>query len=1057
MDNKYSKSRLPRMSVGPNATTVSSVGRISGDTRRSIDSTIGRTNKTLNNNNNNLIINNNNELINSKVVFCRPDVITYKKSVDRNNGTKNDSNCQMNENIKTLCKSLSLDEIQSQNNGQQSMINVFSNDCDSQKAFSYEQLDDNYTDNMKNYLTKDNSDLNLMEMSIDESSTASLGLLPNILSPISPLDTFGQNIPFLSIDSQLFPENNINNIEINEDDDDSQSGIPTIQEYDSDMTINNISDSNITVVLASNYNNNIIEIDEQIGPQEMVEELESLTLDNSMTLRSQTDNESNNMSIESNDNNISETNIPMNDEVSKNSALNNNDLNANNISIKPLSPMSDIPMKIANNLINDNKSLKPVKSCPVRPMSLNTKAVLPEKVQRAASPSGKAPVPKRFKTPGRWDAVMNKIEKSKTSVPNNTIIKGKINTNRKPVPNESLSKISPSDEQLVSSNSSHLSLSNVSIKSNAISSTANSLNNSKVNIPKSKTFVRDFSASVGSGSRSQQPVPTSKPSIPVTPMSTQASQQIIDRTESKSGSQTIRKDNKGFVSSANDKKTANRKLNQTKTTITTTSVSVATKRMTGTKISASNTNNTSKRDVRNAQVVDDKQRMQKLSHLCENKTKQLKSLTLEQNYTRLAFDSLSVVIQHLIEQYEPFENPKLKQALNKANLTCEQLKDNLVAKNTELNDMKIIFEEQINQMMKEREKNYHDLNELKVSHELNVKKLKEIHSSDVKNLEEMFRKELTKIEQNCDQLMSQIEEKDKELTQTKQTKETLENRLKKIETNIMSDKDKRFKYLTDKSKQLELEVESLKVVMDMKNEKIHTLERKMIETQEKINELPYAKETIRSLQQQVETLQVTLDRKIHQYNQLTREHHDLQELYEQEMREKRRLSMKNEELAFHLSESYNESNNCSPLDVNHFRFKSPAISIDETPIKTNRSPKNINSVQNDRKSISHSKVNRSISMNSSTRTTSSVCKRLDTTLNSCSTNASNNENNLLSNNCNLTEMFNRGNNITERLKKDQKLAKFEKLAKPSVFDETPPQCILDSGFEEIQGLNSLSK
>ena len=49
----------------------------------------------------------------------------------------------------------------------------------------------------------------------------------------------------------------------------------------------------------------------------------------------------------------------------------------------------------------------------------------------------------------------------------------------------------------------------------------------------------------------------------------------------------------------------------------------------------------------------------------------------------------------------------------------------------------------------------------------------------------------------------------------------------------------------------------------------------MIETQEKINELPFAKESIRSLQQQIETLQITLDRKIHQYNQLTREHEEL--------------------------------------------------------------------------------------------------------------------------------------------------------------------------------------
>jgi myosin heavy subunit len=420
---------------------------------------------------------------------------------------------------------------------------------------------------------------------------------------------------------------------------------------------------------------------------------------------------------------------------------------------------------------------------------------------------------------------------------------------------------------------------------------------------------------------------------------------------------------------------------------------------------------------------------------------------------RLAFDSLSLVIQHLIEQYKPFENPQLIKALLNANKRCEQLKDNLDAKNSELNDMKIIFEEQINQLMKEREKNFSDLNQAKVNHEANVKKLTEMHSWEVKTLKDKHNKELQMCQQNRDQLLNEIKGKNDELNQTKQLKDELQVKIIQMEENIMNDKDKRFKYLTEKTKQQELEVESLKVVMDMKNEKIHTLERQMIETQEKINELPLAKETIRGLQQQIENLQVTLERKIHQFNQLTAEHEDLKTEYDRELREKRRLSMKNEELAFHLSESFNSEsgfNNCTNYDSNHKHWRSGTLITDETPIKTNRafiaSASNSTSIRK-----THSKPIKSMSSSLS----SANSKRGTPALYCHSSNfAFENESSFLSNGT-ADEVF--GNTYKESNLNPNSGKKSDKCQLFTSSDETPPQCILDSGFEEIQGLNSLPK
>ena len=111
-----------------------------------------------------------------------------------------------------------------------------------------------------------------------------------------------------------------------------------------------------------------------------------------------------------------------------------------------------------------------MKSSSVRPNSLNTciprdikpKTLMAEKMQITASPSAKAPVRRKIKTPGRWDAVMIKMEKSKNSNDlkiHKTAIKGKLDYQCNAVPNGSIPKISPTDELSVAinnNNSSHL-------------------------------------------------------------------------------------------------------------------------------------------------------------------------------------------------------------------------------------------------------------------------------------------------------------------------------------------------------------------------------------------------------------------------------------------------------------------------------------------------------------------------------------------------------------------------------------------------------------------------
>jgi len=392
----------------------------------------------------------------------------------------------------SLSKSQSLNEIQYENNEYLQKINNLANGCDGVKAMSLEQLDENLRNlSTCSNITKEeliNSDNNLMEMSIDESSTASLGLLPSIMcSAISPFDTY--NIPNILCETDFVNDNhrntnvilNKNNIN-NDGDDDSENGIPTIQEEESDsnLTMIEMDERPVTPLIITNALNNSINsndncsldntmesINSTVVNQEMADELETMNLDNSIN-ESEFDIKSTDskMSIENNvdNSNKSETNIPLVD----NSLHETKDNNAMGKDDKVLIGQNDKSLNDKSLKSSDLRVSKNTKSS-VRPNSLtttsrDTKLINnSEKVQRAASPSSKASIRKKIKTPGRWDAVMNKIEQSKTNLnQTNKTVKGRVNTN---LHNGSMPKISPSSEFSIDIDSSHLTPSTPSVKS----------------------------------------------------------------------------------------------------------------------------------------------------------------------------------------------------------------------------------------------------------------------------------------------------------------------------------------------------------------------------------------------------------------------------------------------------------------------------------------------------------------------------------------------------------------------------------------------------------------
>jgi hypothetical protein len=331
-------------------------------------------------------------------------------------------------------------------------------------------------------------------------------------SSISPSDIFNTNIntniPIILSENNCPNDHKIHDIEgknnsigYNDGDDDSENGIPTIQEEsDSNLTITEMDERPVTPLLITNALNNSFNsydsldntmesIDSTFVNKEITVEFETMNLDNAI-------NDSNRKlddMMDLDNRNTSETNIPT---ISDNSL---HQIIANNESINTIEKedqkVFDKSSKVIVKSFNANKALdrnkvevKNSKSTVIRPNSLNTTSIrdsklITEKVQRAASPSSIAPLRKKIKTPGRWDAVMNKIEQSKTAktnlnLTNTKTVKGRVNTNLNR--NGSLPKISPLSESSNDIDSSHLTPSTPSAKSSFASFTKKTaLNNPK--------------------------------------------------------------------------------------------------------------------------------------------------------------------------------------------------------------------------------------------------------------------------------------------------------------------------------------------------------------------------------------------------------------------------------------------------------------------------------------------------------------------------------------------------------------------------------------------------
>ncbi|XP_008292915.1 microtubule-associated tumor suppressor 1 homolog A isoform X2 [Stegastes partitus] len=198
------------------------------------------------------------------------------------------------------------------------------------------------------------------------------------------------------------------------------------------------------------------------------------------------------------------------------------------------------------------------------------------------------------------------------------------------------------------------------------------------------------------------------------------------------------------------------------------------------------------------------------------------------------------------------------------------------------------------------------MEELKASHEAMKLELQSSHVEQlqcVKQQHEVSLEELRKVHNQ------ELQSLDKTL---KDAETALSGQIQELtaENNVLIEKltaeENRRKELADKSQKdshtlyLEQELESLKVVLDIKNKQLHQQEKKLMEIDKLTDKNVKLDESLKKVQQENEDLKARMERHAALSRQLSTEQAVLQESLQKESKVNKRLSMENEELLWKL-------------------------------------------------------------------------------------------------------------------------------------------------------------
>ncbi|XP_044045632.1 microtubule-associated tumor suppressor 1 homolog isoform X2 [Siniperca chuatsi] len=189
--------------------------------------------------------------------------------------------------------------------------------------------------------------------------------------------------------------------------------------------------------------------------------------------------------------------------------------------------------------------------------------------------------------------------------------------------------------------------------------------------------------------------------------------------------------------------------------------------------------------------------------------------------------------------------------------------------------------ERKNQEVSHRQK----MESLKLQYETSIQELKRIQQTDLENLEKTLKETETSLSDKVSELSAE--------------KEALNEKLKAEEERrkcILSDKNLKDSHTV----YLEQELESLKVVLEIKNNQLHQKEKKLMEMDKLVETNVKLGECLKKVQQENEDYKARMDKHAALSKQLSNEQAILQQTLQKESKVNKRLSMENEELLWKL-------------------------------------------------------------------------------------------------------------------------------------------------------------
>ncbi|KAM9294982.1 microtubule-associated tumor suppressor 1 isoform 2-T2 [Morus bassanus] len=209
--------------------------------------------------------------------------------------------------------------------------------------------------------------------------------------------------------------------------------------------------------------------------------------------------------------------------------------------------------------------------------------------------------------------------------------------------------------------------------------------------------------------------------------------------------------------------------------------------------------------------------------------------------------------------------------------------------------------------------------ELKKEYESSFSELKSAHESERKLLEDSFKEKQELLEKRIDELKCENDSLSEKLKLEEQ---------KQIAKEKATLKNPQIMYL-------EQELESLKAVLEIKNEKLHQQDVKLMKMEKLLENNTILMDKLKKVQQENEDLKARMDKHMELSRQLSTEQAVLQESLEKESKVNKRLSMENEELLWKL----HNGDLCSPRKLspsspsvplqsprNSGNFSSPTVS-----------------------------------------------------------------------------------------------------------------------------------